>query len=56
MGKYIHTSYTGKDVVLAGFVYQLDTSYSYHRKNEPPLRKYLHESQLQGIFSDSDQE
>jgi hypothetical protein len=30
---------------LADFLCQLDTSWSYHRK-EPPLRKYLHEIQL----------
>jgi hypothetical protein len=34
--------------VLAGFVCQLDTSWSYHRekRKEPPLRKCLHEIQL----------
>jgi hypothetical protein len=43
-----------KAVVLAGFVCQLDTGWSYHRK-ELQVRKCLHEIQLWGIFSISDQ-
>ena len=36
MGKYIHTSYTGKDVVLAGFVYQLEQAIVITEKKNLP--------------------